>query len=52
MIIRNTFQSGEGKIVVGRKFVDDDDNYASVAVDELLFFNETLSDQDIHDMSN
>ena len=28
------------------------DHYASVDVDELLFFNETMTDQNIQDMSN
>ena len=44
-----TFQPGAGRVVIGRLSIDD---YASVDVDELLFFNETRSDQNIQDMSN
>ena len=45
---------GEGRIVVGREFTHFDDKYASVTLDELLIFNQTLSDQqmlDLKDMS-
>ena len=46
-----TYQSGDGRVVLGRQFIDDDSHYVSVDVDELLFFNETLSDQDIQYIS-
>ena len=47
-----TFQPGSGRVVIGRLSIDDDDNYADVNLDELLFFNETLSDQNIRYLSN
>ena len=33
---------GSGRIVIGRSFTDVDDHYSSMAVDELLLFNEFL----------
>ena len=41
---RNT---GEGLIVFGRRHTDSDDNYGSVQLDELIFFNATLTDSEI-----
>ena len=35
--------SGDGRIVVGRYKTDDDNNYPSVQVDELMFFDSALS---------
>ena len=43
----DTQKEGNGRIVIGRRFSDLDDKYASVAVDELLFFNEALSEEEI-----
>ena len=39
--------AGDGRIVVGRQFTDRDRDYASVMVDELLFFNQTLTAEEI-----
>ena len=38
--------TGDGRIVVGRYATDRDIDYASVMVDELLFFNQALSVDD------
>ena len=39
--------AGDGRIVVGRRLTNKDQNYASVMVDELMFFNRRLSSVDI-----
>ena len=36
--------SNNGTIVIGRLFTDFDEYYASVQVDELLFYNRTLTE--------
>ena len=38
-----SYSAGEGSIVVGRYYTDQDRNYASVMVDELIFFNHSLT---------
>ena len=38
---------GDGRIVVGRFATDLDRHYATVMVDELLFFNQTLTSAEI-----
>ena len=45
-------QLGNGRVVIGRRHVDGDYDYAGVDVDELLFFNEKLTDQQIMDIKN
>ena len=47
-----TYMPGDGRVVVGRFYVDYGDSYANVDTDELLFFNEALTDPNIQDMSN
>ena len=42
-----SYAPGQGRIVVGRRFTDRDRLYMSMMVDELLFFNQTLSTTDI-----
>ena len=42
-----SFSAGEGSIVVGRYYTDQDKNYASVMVDELIFFNHSLTLEEI-----
>ena len=49
---RDPSPPGEGRIVVGREFTHFDDKYASVTLDELLIFNQTLSDQQILDQKD
>ena len=41
------YPAGDGRIVVGRRFTNDDNHYTTVMVDELLFFNQTLSNDTI-----
>ena len=41
------YPTGDGRIVVGRRQTDKDGKYASVQVDELIFFNQSLSTTDI-----
>ena len=43
---------GDGRIVVGKLFIENDTNYASVQVDELLFFNRSLSETEITMLAN
>ena len=40
-------QVGEGRIVIGRLATDEDADYASVEVDELMFFNMKLTEPEI-----
>ena len=35
--------AGDGRVVVGRAYTDQYQRYASVQVDELMFFNQTVS---------
>ena len=46
-----TYNPGGGRVVVGRHYVDYNTFYGNVDMDELLFFNEALTDQDIQDMN-
>ena len=39
---------GDERIVVGRWYKDKDDKYASVQIDELIFFNNLLSSEEVH----
>ena len=41
------YTDGDKNIVIGRRFSDLDTRYASVQVDELLFFNQTLIETEI-----
>ena len=45
-------QPGDGRVVVGRYHTDLDEKYASVDVDELLFFNQSLSSEEIMSIKN
>ena len=42
--------SGDGRVVVGRIYTNSDRQYGSVDVDELLFFNQALGEQQIRDL--
>ena len=46
-----TIFAGDGRVILGKQGITAEGTYASVDVDELLFFNETLSDQIIRDMN-
>ena len=45
--LAGSHQTGDGRIVVGRRFTDMDQQYASIMVDELLFFNLYLTPEEI-----
>ena len=45
---RRPYSIGDGRIVVGRQYTDRDAMYMSVQVDELIFFNQSLSNTDIN----
>ena len=42
---------GDGRIVIGRRYTDGDYDYASVQLDELMFFNTALMDSEISMLS-
>ena len=44
--------SGDSRIVVGRRRTDRDNGYASVQIDELTFFNQYLSIEEIRKLRN
>ena len=48
----DTFPPGDGRVVIGRAYTDKDSAYASVDVDELLFFNEILNEVEIAQLAN
>ena len=45
-------EAGFGRTVVGRYVTNVDDYYSNVDIDELLFFNETLNDDQISQIKN
>ena len=44
--------TGDGRVVVGRRTTSLEQDYTGVDVDELMFFNKKLSDQEIMDIKN
>ena len=42
-----SYSVGDGRIAIGRSYSGADGDYASVEVDELLFFNENLTESEI-----
>ena len=44
--------TGDGRIVVGKRYKNLDDVFGSFQVDELIFFNETLSSDNINALYN
>ena len=46
------FPLGDGRVVLGRAYIDSDENYGSVSLDELLFFNVSLSIGQIVQLKN
>ena len=42
----------DGRVVVGRRYAYLDELYGGIDMDELLFFNEKLSDEEIVDIMN
>ena len=47
-----SYSAGDGRIVVGRWYTDKDDLYVSMQIDELLFFNRTLTPAEIGSLVN
>ena len=39
---------GDGRVVVGRYYTDQDRDYISVEIDELIFFNQALNNDNIN----
>ena len=46
-IHENSKQNGDRRIVIGRYFAESVGTYSSIQVDELLFFNQLLTDDEI-----
>ena len=46
------YSAGDGRIVVGRYYPDLDRNYASVQVDELIYFNAALTSDEVQSICN
>ena len=46
-----THVEGDGRIVFGRFYTDVDDRYASVQMDQLLFFNHALTAPEMFKLS-
>ena len=42
-----SYSAGDGRIVVGRFYPGRDEGYASVEVDELIYFNPALTSDDV-----
>ena len=38
---------GNGRLVIGKQYVDEDDKYVSMDLDELVFFNRKLTAQEV-----
>ena len=47
IITQSSTTESNGRIVIGRAFTEINNYYASVQVDELLFFNRSLTEQEI-----
>ena len=43
---------GDGRVVVGRKYVYTNNYYAHVEMDELIFFNQALSVEEVMELHN
>ena len=50
-VSRALFPAADGRIVLGRYFTDYDDYYANVEVDELIFFNNSLTTGEVQLLS-
>ena len=48
---RSSSSAGDGGIVVGRYYTDQDWRYATMQIDELVYFNQTLSEQGINTLA-
>ena len=45
-----TNTAGDGRVVVGRRYVSRSRDYAQVELDELIFFNEALSNEEVREL--
>ena len=52
ILSNDILQAGTGRVVVGKYSASVDEGYAGVEVDELLFFNQTLDDDQITEIKN
>ena len=43
---------GPGKVVIGGNYVDEDNFYSTADVDELLFFNQLLTEEQVNVLTN
>ena len=43
-----SFSAGDGKIIIGRIFPNEDRNYGTFQIDKLIFFNQALTPEEIH----
>ena len=43
----NSFPAGDGRVVIGRYFTNQDMEYSSVQIDELIYFNNSLTNGEI-----
>ena len=50
-IYSKTYTQGDGRLVVGRYYTDQDLHYAGAQVDELILFNQALSPEEIQILS-
>ena len=48
----NTYTDGDGRVVVGRRYVSRSQDYAHVELDELIFFNQALQGEDVMELYN
>ena len=51
IITQSSMTESNGRIAIGRAFTEIHNYYASVQVDELLFFNHSLTEQEIRMLS-
>ena len=51
-IIESWYSSTDGRIVIGRYFTNADEKYASIEVDELVFFNQALTSTEINQLND
>ena len=48
----STYTDGDGRVVVGRRYVSSSQNYAHVEVDEFIFFNQALLEEEVRELYN
>ena len=47
---QGTYSPGDGRIFVGKRYTDLNGSYVSMDVDEVIYFNKALSDEEISDL--